>query len=137
MIDELPIALLTSDFGQVWVRYDFVQRVAQNLIRLWATCCTKSHMTFCNMMGLRNRVAYNFERDRIRLWARSDTTLGNMLHLMGPWDKIAYDFGRDRIRLHAGMTSLSQICPKMPEMARHEEDHLCHVPHLRKSSMLR
>ena len=74
MIDELTIALLTLDFGQVWARYDFVQRVAQNLIRLWAICCTKSHMTFGNMMGLRNRIAYNFEQDRIRLCTRSDTT---------------------------------------------------------------
>ena len=34
MTDELIIALLMLDFGQVWARYDFVQHVAQNLIRL-------------------------------------------------------------------------------------------------------
>ena len=27
------------------------------------------------------------------------------------------------------------IRPKQPEIARHEEDHLCCVPHLRKSLM--
>ena len=135
MINELTIASLTSDLGQVWARYDFVQRVAQNLIRRWATCCTKSHTTFCNMMGLGNRVAYNFEQDRIRLWAISDTTLGNLLHVMGPWAKIEYDFGRDHIRLQAGMTSLAQICPKMSETVRHQKDHLSRELDLRISSM--
>ena len=35
-MDELAIALLTLDFGQVWAGYDFVQQVAQNRIQLWA-----------------------------------------------------------------------------------------------------
>ena len=53
-----------SDFGQhalqnvycdihFQIRYNFGQRVAQNLIRLQATCCTKSDMTgmaLCNML---------------------------------------------------------------------------------------
>ena len=55
-MDEMGIALLTSDFGEVWARYDFTERVAQNRsdfgqhvaqnrVQLWATGCTKSHTT--------------------------------------------------------------------------------------------
>ena len=73
MIDELTIALLTMDFGQVWARYDFVQPVAQNRMRLWATCFTKSHTTLGNVRVLRNRISYGFgqhvAQNRIRLWA--------------------------------------------------------------------
>ena len=72
-MDELTIALLTLDFGQAWARNDFVQRVSQNLIRLWTACCTKSHTTLGNM------------RD---LGTEFHTTLGNMLH------KISYDLGQ-------------------------------------------
>ena len=80
MMDELTIALLTLEFGQVWARYDFVQRVAQHRIRLWVTCFTKSHTTLGN--GL-YKIAYDFRQhalqNRIRLWAmcftKSHTTL--------------------------------------------------------------
>ena len=71
MMDELTIALLTSDFGQAWARNDFVQRVAQNRIRLLATCCTKCHTTLGNMRGFRNK--QRALQNRIRLWARLDT----------------------------------------------------------------
>ena len=61
MMDELTIALLTLDFGQAWRRNDFVQAcVAQNRVRLWATCGTKSHTTLGNMRVLRNGIAYDF-----------------------------------------------------------------------------
>ena len=59
-IDELTIPSLTIDFGQVWARYNFVQHIAQNWVRLWTTCFTKSHMTLGNMRVLRNRIAYDF-----------------------------------------------------------------------------
>ena len=76
MDDDSTIALVTSDFGQAWARNDFVQCISQNLIRLSATCCTKSHTTLGNMRGLRNRIAYNLgqhvAQNRIRLWARLD-----------------------------------------------------------------
>ena len=93
MMDELTIALLTSGFWQVWARYDCVQRVAQNRIRLWATCCTKSHMThttlgkmttLCNM-----QCDGTLGQNCIRLWAglekiRYDATnLKSHMHLSG------------------------------------------------------
>ena len=51
MIEELGIALLMLDFGQLWAIYDFVQHIAQNQVRLWATYYTKSHTTLGDMMG--------------------------------------------------------------------------------------
>ena len=60
-------------------------------------------------------------------------TLGNMRVLR---NRIAYDFVKpdlqDLIRLWVKMTSLAQISPKVPKIARHEEDHLCRIPYLRK-----
>ena len=58
MMDELASALLTCDFGQVWARYDFVQRVAQS----------------------RTDFGQHLAQNCVPFWARSDTTLGNMLH---------------------------------------------------------
>ena len=72
--------------------------------------------TFCNMMGLGNRVTYNFEQDCIRFWARSETTLGNMLHVMGPWDKITYGFVRDHITT-SGWYDVT--CPNLSKDARY------------------
>ena len=70
MIDELIIALLTSEFGQVWARYDLVQCAAQNWIRLWATCFTKSHTTLGKVLY---KIAHEFVSpgllNRIRFWA--------------------------------------------------------------------
>ena len=34
MIDGFTIALLLSEFGEVWASYDFVKRVAQTLIQV-------------------------------------------------------------------------------------------------------
>ena len=56
MIGELTIALLTLDFRA---------SLGKVLVRLWATCCTKSHTTSGNMMGLGGRIAYNLEQDLI------------------------------------------------------------------------
>ena len=104
MMDELTIALLTSEFGQVCSRYDFVQRVAQNRVRLWASCFTKSHTTLGNMLY---KIAFDFGQralqNSIRIckswFTKSHMTLGNMLY------KIAYEFVgpglQNRIRLWA------------------------------------
>ena len=60
-------------------------------------------------------------------------TLGN---IVGLGNGIAYDFVKpdlqNLIRLWVHMTSLAQIRPNRPEIAQHEEDHVCCVPHLRK-----
>ena len=96
MMDELTITLLTSEFGQVWARYDFVQRVAQNRSRLWATCCTKSHRAFGNML---HKIAFDFGHNHNFVQHASR-------NVMGLWHKIAYDFGQDRIRLWAGLDKI-------------------------------
>ena len=57
-MDELTIALLTSEFGQdktlgnvvYKIASDFGQHALQNRIRLWATCFTKSNPTLGNML---------------------------------------------------------------------------------------
>ena len=51
MIDMFTIALLASEFGQVWARFNIEQ-------------CAKYHMTLDNIVGLGNRIAYDFGRDR-------------------------------------------------------------------------
>ena len=46
--------------------------------------------------------------------------------------KLSYDLGQDWTRFDTTLGSHDVTCPKLPEIARHEEDHLCRVPHLRK-----
>ena len=52
--------------------------------------------------------------------------------LSKPDTKISYI---SYITVIGALTSLAQIRPKPPEIARNEEDHLCRVPHLRKSDI--
>ena len=75
MMDELTIALLMSEFGQVWaslgksgqdtplcsalhkIGSNFGQDALQNRIRLQAACLTKSHTTLGKVLY---KITYNF-----------------------------------------------------------------------------
>ena len=46
------IALLMSEFGQVWARFNIEQ-------------CAKYHMTLDSIVGLGNGITYDFRRDRM------------------------------------------------------------------------
>ena len=86
--------------GQVWARYDFVERVAQNRIGLWATCC--------------NKIAYDFGQHLTQTcFMKSDRTLVERhIKVHTTLEKIGYDFGwYDATR------------PKLSELAR-PRDHL-------------
>ena len=50
MIDGLPL-LYWHQFGQVWARFNIEQ-------------CAKYHTTLDNIVGIGNRITYNFGRDR-------------------------------------------------------------------------
>ena len=120
------------EFGQVWAK-----PIAQHFIRLCKAGLTKSHMTLGNMEVLENRIAYDFVKpdlqNLIQLCkaglTKSHMTLGNMEVLE---NRIA--------KSHTTLGSHDVTCrnlPKVAQIARHEEDHLCLVPYLRKSSLLR
>ena len=63
VIDELTIALLTSDFVQVRARSNFGQRALQNRIRLWGKIGQDPTLN-----TVLYEIPYDFEQDMIRLW---------------------------------------------------------------------
>ena len=102
MMDELTIALLTSEFGQVWARYDFVSPGLQNCIRLCKSWFTKSHKTLGNMLY---KITYDFVspglQNHIRFWVRSHKTLGKLGQDRTRSDKIWYDVTNLKSHMHS------------------------------------
>ena len=109
MMDELASALLTCDFGQVWARYDFVQRVAH-----------KVGLTLGNTL---HKIAYHFGQDLTQLWATC---------FMKPDGTLAQNRRRLWARFYTTLGCYDVTCPKSPELSRPERDHPCLVPHSRK-----
>ena len=60
---RFTIALLTSDLGKSG--QDLILTDVLNTIRLCNPGVTKSHMTLDCIVGLGNRIAYDFGRDRM------------------------------------------------------------------------
>ena len=96
MIDGFTIALLMSEFGQVWASDYF----KQDCLRLCKPGFTKSHRSLDNIVSLENRITYEIAydctivqlqtKDRLMsamvIWAKqglqkSHTTLGEIIGL--------------------------------------------------------